>query len=128
VPLALATAQTPDSFADEESFWHQWIEKRPVRYIAKPEKLVHIEPTERRWRPTSCLMSWRRVYARGPVKFRLTAQLASPGDATTDPSRPWPESNEIIELGVLTIAKPVSDSADAQRKPLFLPGELTGGM
>jgi len=29
---------------------------------------------------------------------------------------------------VLTIAKPVSDSADAQRKLLFLPGQLTEGI
>ena len=62
------------------------------------------------------------------MTFHLKAQLASPGDSTKDPSQPWPDSDEVVELGVLTLDKPVPDSLDAQKKLLFLPGQLTGGI
>jgi len=39
-------AQNPRQFRRRRLSGINCIEKRPVRYIAKPEKLVHIEPTE----------------------------------------------------------------------------------
>jgi catalase len=61
------------------------------------------------------------------VTFHLKAQLASPGDSTKDASTPWPNRDEIAELGVLMIDKVVPDSLEAQKKLLFLPGQLTDG-
>jgi catalase len=58
----------------------------------------------------------------------LKSQLASPGDSTKDASIPWPKSNEVVELGVLTIDKTVPDSLEAQKKLLFLPGQLIEGI
>jgi catalase len=58
----------------------------------------------------------------------LKSQLASPGDSTKDASIPWPKSNEVVELGVLTIDKTVPDSLEAQKKLLFLPGQLVEGI
>ena len=58
----------------------------------------------------------------------MKAKLASPSDTTKDPSQPWPDSDEVIELGLLTIDKPVPDSLDAQKMLLFLPGQLTEGI
>jgi catalase len=46
----------------------------------------------------------------------------------TPASIPWPKSNEVVELGVLTIDKPVPDSLEAQKKLLFLPGQLIEGI
>jgi hypothetical protein len=53
VPGALATAPTPDSFADEEYhginafvFINDKGERRAVRYIMSPEKLVHLDAAE----------------------------------------------------------------------------------
>ena len=67
--------------------------------------------------------------ARAPVTFHLKAQLASRGDSTKDASAPWPDGDEtIIELGVLTIDKSVPDSLEAQKKLLFLPGNLVEGI
>ena len=66
--------------------------------------------------------------ARAPVTFHLNAQLASRGDSTKDASAPWPDSDETIELGVLTIDKSVPDSLEAQKKLLFLPGNLVEGI
>jgi catalase len=53
MPRALATVQTPDSFADEEYYGVNAFflvndkgERRAVRYIMAPEKLVHLEVEE----------------------------------------------------------------------------------
>ena len=58
------------------------------------------------------------------MTFHLKAQLAS----TKDASIPWPKNNEIVELGVITIDKSVADNLEAQKKLLFLPGQLTDGI
>src|SRR3984893_17307915 len=136
VPRALATAQTPDSFADEEYnginafvFVNNEGERRAVRYIMTPAKLVHLEPGEaNKMAPDFLIDELAARLAQHPVNFRLKVQLASPGNTTTDPSQPWPDHNEVVELGVLTIDKPVDDSLDAEKKLLFLPGQLTEGI
>jgi catalase len=136
VPRALATAQTPDSFADEEYhginafvFVNNEGERRAVRYIMTPAKLVHLDPAEAAKKARGFLVDELAArLAQAPVDFRLKVQLASPGDTTKDPSQPWPDRNEVAELGVLTIDKPVADSLDAQKTLLFLPGQLTEGI
>jgi catalase len=136
VPRALATAQTPDSFADEEYrginafvFVNDKGERRAVRYIVSPEKLVHLGPADAAKKgPDFLIDELPSRLARAPVSFRLKAQLASPSDVTKDPSQPWPDSDEIVELGVLTVNNPVPDSLDAQKKLLFLPSQLTEGI
>ena len=136
VPRAQATVQTPGSFADEEYyginafvFVNDKGERRAVRYIMVPEKLVHLDPAEAAKKPPNFLIDELAArLAQGPVNFRLKVQLASPGDMTNDPSQPWPDSNEVVELGMLTIDKPVADSLEAQKKLLFLPGQLTAGI
>ena len=136
VPRAVATAQTPGSFADEEYhginafiFINDKGERRAVRYILSPERLVHLDAAEATKKAPDFLVDELPArLARGPVTFYLKAQLASPGDITKDPSQPWLDSDEVVDLGVLTIDKPVSDSLDAQKKLLFLPGQLTDGI
>ncbi len=65
---------------------------------------------------------------RGPVTFHLKAQLAAPGDSTSDPTLPWPEERRVVDLGTLTIDKAVANSAEAQKTLVFLPGELVDGI
>jgi catalase len=65
---------------------------------------------------------------RGPVTFHLKAQLAETGDSTKDPTVAWPDDRKVLELGVLTIDNALPDSAEAQKKLLFLPGQLTDGI
>jgi catalase len=64
----------------------------------------------------------------GPVSFHLKAQLAAAGDAANDSSQPWPEDRKVVELGLLTLNKVVSNSPEAQKKLLFLPGQVTDGI
>jgi len=60
--------------------------------------------------------------------FHLKAQLAAAGDQTKDPSEPWPDTRKVVELGVLTLDKPVADSLAVQKKLLFMPTQLTDGI
>ncbi|MGH6846858.1 MAG: catalase family peroxidase [Methylocella sp.] len=136
MPRALATVQTPDSFADEEYYGVNAFvlvngkgERHAVRYIMAPEKLIHLTEEEAAKKAPDFLIDELPArIAWAPVTFHLKAQLASSGDSTKDASTPWPNSDEIIELGVLTIDKSVSDSLEAQKKLLFLPGNLIEGI
>ncbi len=136
MPAALKTLGTPDSFADEEYygvdafvFVDKAGKKQPVRYIMAPQKLVHISTEEADKKPPNYLMDeLPQRLAHGPVVFHLKAQLAQPGDQTKDATKPWPADRPVVDLGVLTIDKAVPDSMEAQKKLLFLPGQLTPGI
>jgi catalase len=136
VAAAGATVATPDSFAHEEyhginafMLVNKAGERQAVRYVMAPEQVVHLDAAEAAKRPPDFLMDeLPQRLTRGPVTFHLKAQLAAAGDATNDPSRPWPEDRKVVELGVLTLDKAVPDSAEAQKKLLFLPGQVTDGI
>ena len=132
VPAALATAATPDSFADEEYhginafiFVNKAGEKQAVRYQMVPERIVHLDAAGAATRPPDFLLDeLPQRLKRGPVTFHLKAQLAAADDSTNDATRPWPESRRVVELGVLTIDRSVANSAEAQKTLAFLPGQL----
>jgi len=136
IPRAFATVKTPASFAEEEYyginafvFVNKKGEKQAFRYVAAPEKIVHLDPAEAAKKaPNFLIEELPSRLAHGPVTFRLKAQLASPGEPTNDPSHPWRDDDKVVELGVLTIDKVVADSLDAQKKLLFLPGQLIDGI
>jgi catalase len=136
VPAAFGTIATPDSFADEEYyginafvFVNKAGARQAVRYQMVPERLVHLVAADTAKRPPDFLMQeLPDRLKRGPVTFHLKAQLAAAGDSTKDPTKPWPDDRKVVELGVLTIDKAVPNSAEAEKKLLFLPGELTDGI
>ena len=63
-----------------------------------------------------------------PVTFIWYAQVAGPGDVIDDPSIAWPATRTLVRLGVVTITGLVPDQASADKKTLFLPGNLPDGM
>ena len=136
VPAAFGTVATPDSFADEEYFGvnafvlvNKAGEKQAVRYQMVPEKIVHLSAGDAAKQPPDFLMEeLPERLKHGPVTFHLKAQLAAAGDSTKDATIAWPDDRKVVELGVLTIDKAVPDSAEAQKKLLFLPGLLTDGI
>ena len=136
VPAAFATAATPDSFADEQYyginafvFISKAGEKQAVRYQMVPERTVHLDAEDAAKRPPDFLMDeLPERLKKGPVTFRLKAQLAAPDDSTKDATKPWPENRKIAELGVLTVNKVVTNSAEVQKTLLFLPGQLIDGI
>jgi catalase len=136
VATASATVATPDSFADEE--YHgidafvlvsQAGQRRAVRYLVTPERVVHLDPADAAKRAPDFLMAElpERLKQR-PVTFSLKVQLAAAGDSTKDPTQPWPDDRKVVELGTLTIDKAPADSAQAEKPLLFLPGQLTDGI
>ena len=131
-PKALATVQTPDSFADEEYYGVDafvFVDKdgkrQAVRYRMVPQKLVHLKPEDAAKKPADFLV---QDLAKGPVVFHLKAQLAQAGDQTKDPSQPWPDDRKLVDLGTLTLDKPAPDSLEAQKKLLFMPTAITDGI
>jgi len=135
-PQACGSVATPDSFADEEYysvnafvFVNKAGHKQAVRYVAMPEKLVHLTPDEAGKKAPDFLVDELPTrIAQRPVVFHLKAQLAGPGDPTNDASRPWPETRKVVELGVLTLTKSVPDSRAAQKELQFMPTNLTDGI
>ena len=64
---------------------------------------------------------------RAPVKFKMILQVAEPGDKLDDPSIAWPDSRRLVELGTLSITRPVTN-ADAEKALLFQPNAVTAGI
>jgi catalase len=60
-----------------------------------------------------------------PLKWRLVFIVASPGDATTDATVPWPNDRRQIDAGIITIAAASSEDQGAcnyvNYDPLVLP-------
>ncbi len=136
VAAASATVATPDSFADEEYHGidafvlvNKAGERQAVRYLIRPEHVVHLDPADAAKRPPNFLVDeLPRRLKQGPVTFHLTVQLAAPSDSTKDPTQPWPDDRKVVDLGILTINKAVDNSAEAEKSLLYLPGQLTDGI
>jgi catalase len=59
--------------------------------------------------------------ARGPIEFRLFAQLAEGGDVVDDATIHWPANRTLLELGTISLTKPVADNAAEQKQLIFDP-------
>ena len=135
-PASFGSAPTPNSFAEQEYhgidafvFVDKAGHRQAVRYIMTPEKALPLTPEEAARRPPDFLIDdLPQRIAKKPVVFHLKVQLAAPGDQTKDPSQPWPDDRKVVDLGVLTLDKPVADTLEAQKKLLFLPNRLTDGI
>jgi catalase len=135
-PKAIGSLPIPDSFADEEYhgidafiFVSKGGQRQAVRYVIAPEKLAHITPEEAAKKTPDYLFDdLAKRIAQKPLVFHLKAQLAEPCDQTKDASQPWPDDRKVVDLGVLTLTKVVPNSAEAEKKLLFVPTNLTPGI
>jgi catalase len=66
--------------------------------------------------------------ARGPVQFRLYAQLANPGDPTNDGSVVWPADRKRVLLGTISVTAVAPKNEELQRSLMFNPIFLTEGI
>jgi catalase len=136
VEKANATLGVPDSYAHEQYngidafvFSNAAGQKHAFRYILAPERIVHLSKKESGKKSPNYLKDeLPQRLGQGPVTFHIKAQLAAPGDQTKDPTQPWPDDREVVDLGTLTISKTVADSDALQKKLLFTPGRLTDGI
>jgi catalase len=63
-----------------------------------------------------------------PVKFRLLAQVANPGDPVNDATVVWPQDRKLIPLGTISLTSTVKDQASAQKSIMFSPLNLQAGI
>lgn len=64
----------------------------------------------------------------GQAKFKISVQLAEPGDVINDATATWPDDRQQIELGVLTLKAVLSDSQQVEKTLMFSPLSLTDGI
>ncbi len=65
---------------------------------------------------------------RGPVRWTLFVTVANSGDATADPTRPWPQDRRTIEVGTL-IARQIEAERDGPCRDInFDPTVLPAGI
>jgi catalase len=66
--------------------------------------------------------------AKGPVQFRLYAQLPNPGDPTNDGSIVWSPDRKRVLLGTLRLTKVEPNQEELQRSLTYNPTFLTSGI
>jgi catalase len=59
--------------------------------------------------------------AKGPIKFKITVQVAEDGDQVNDATVHWPAERKVIELGTLTLTDTVANDAHEQKTIIFDP-------
>lgn len=66
--------------------------------------------------------------AQQPVEFRLSVQIAEPGDEVNDATVIWPDDRQIVELGTIVINAPIADAAAYEKATMFNPLALPEGI
>jgi len=133
-PGALAFVQapkpTPASFARETYFGvtamrfiNREGDSRFGRYRILPEAgNQHLSDAEAaKLGPNFLFEEFTQRVSQRPVRFRLYAQLANPGDVVDDATIHWPEDRTILELGTISLEKTVAADEAEQRKIIFDP-------
>jgi catalase len=136
-PRAVGAVQTPVSFAreiyngvDAFVFVNAAGKRQPFRFqVAPVDGAAHLSRADaEKQKPDFLVDELPARLANGPVRFRLLAQLAEPGDQTKDPTQPWPAERKMADLGTITLTKAAADNVAAQKALLLLPGNLTDGI
>jgi catalase len=134
---ALQSPSTPSSYARETYngvnafvFVDVAGNRRPFRFrIAPIDGAEHLSASEAGEQAPDFLADELAArLARGPARFRLSAQLAEPGDPTADATRPWPAERKLVELGTITVAKVAADGEAQAKELLFMPTNLADGI
>lgn len=133
-PKALAFVQSitplPASFAKERYFGltaMKFTNKDGVskfgRYTIVPEAgEEHLTAEDGAGKGTDYLFDeLKQRLSQGPVKFKITVQVAEDGDVVNDATVHWPEGRKVVELGTITLTDRVDDDAQEQKKTIFDP-------
>jgi catalase len=59
--------------------------------------------------------------SKGPIGFRILAQLANEGDVVDDATIHWPEDRTLLDLGAITLTEAVADNPHEQQHIIFYP-------
>jgi catalase len=133
-PKALAFVQTPklapSSFAREQFFGVTAVrftnkdgQTRYARYRIVPEAGIdHLTDAAVAAKSANYLFDeLAERIAKGPIAFRVLAQLANDGDIVNDATEHWPADRTLFDLGAISLTKPVADNAHEQQWTIFDP-------
>jgi catalase len=97
-----------------------------VRLRWRPEAGEHVLPEEEidGQGPDYLQEELRERLDREPIRFRLDAILAGEGDPLDDPTKPWPDDREAVELGILELTRVV----ELTEPVIFDPNNLADGI
>jgi catalase len=59
--------------------------------------------------------------AKGPIRFRITVQVAEDGDVINDATVHWPAARKVVELGTIELTQSVAADAREQKQIIFDP-------
>jgi len=104
--------------------------RQPVRYQIIPAAgVVNLDSAEAARQGANYLQEdLQRRLAKGPVQFRLFAQLPNQGDPTKDGSIVWPADRKRILLGTIHLTQVEPNQEELQRSLAFNPIFLTNGI
>ncbi len=118
-PKALAFVQAPkpttSSFAHEKFFG-----VNAFKFVAAGEDYLD-EAALKDKSPNFLFDEVSELVKKGPVRFKLLAQIAEEGDQTDDATVHWPEEREIVELGIIELDGLKENNSEEQRKIIFDP-------
>ena len=133
-PAALAFVQAPKPFPTSLAadtyfgvtaflFTNQSEQTKYVRYRIIPESgNSYLTPEQvSALSPNYHYDELAQRIAKGPIRFRIDAQVAADGDTIDDATIHWPESREQVQLGTLELDNVVPDSAAQQKHIIFDP-------
>jgi catalase len=133
-PTALKYVQTPkpapSSFACEQFFGVTAIRftnkdgvSRHGRYRIVPEAGVeHLSDAAAAERGPNYLFDEVTLrIGKGPISFKVWAQLANDGDVVNDATVHWPEGRELRELGTIAMTQAVAAAQQEQKHIIFDP-------
>jgi len=133
-PKALAFVQAPkpapSSFAREQFFGvtaqrfaNKDGQSRYGRYRIVPEAGVdHLTAEAAAAKSANYLFDdLAERIAKGPITFRVVAQLPNDGDIVNDATEHWPEDRTLLDLGSITLTAPTANDAHEQQWTIFDP-------
>jgi catalase len=133
-PKALAFVQAitplPASFAKEKYFGLTAMKftnkdgvSRYGRYTIVPEAgEEHLDAaTAAAKGPDYLFNELNERLAKGPIKFKITVQVAEDGDVVNDATVHWPAERKVVELGTIALTSTVANHAHEQKQIIFDP-------
>ena len=133
-PKALAFVQAvtafPASFAKEKYFGLTAMKftnkdgvSRYGRYTIVPEAgEEHLDAaTAAAKGPDYLFNELNERLAKGPIKFKITVQIAEDGDVVNDATVHWPAERKVVELGTIALTSTVANNAHEQKHIIFDP-------
>jgi catalase len=133
-PAALKFVQTPkpapSSFAREAyygvtamAFLNQQGLRQFGRYQILPELgTEHLDDATVATKDGNYLFDELKTrVAAGPIRFRVAAQLANPGEVVDDATNHWAANSRVVDLGTLSLTALVAEEGLEQKKIIFDP-------